>query len=155
MVDSIRVEIRGLKELQRKATQVITDIHGEPIVNAIRDSTLLVLRGAKKNAPVDTGRLRASLTPEVRSVGADVIGIVGTNVVYAPYMELGTRPHWPPPGALAVWARRHHMSEFAVRLSISIKGTKPRWFLKSAYEDNLDRIKSILDRAMKKIIDKR
>jgi len=51
---------------------------------------LLVERDAKKNAPVDTGRLRASITHELETEKDELIGIVGTNVVYAKYQEFGT-----------------------------------------------------------------
>lgn len=44
---------------------------------------------AKDLCPVDTGRLRASITNEVASEEKAVY--IGTNVEYAPYVELGTR----------------------------------------------------------------
>ena len=50
---------------------------------------LIVERDAKINAPVDTGRLRASITHEVE-VTEEITGRVGTNVKYAPYQEFGT-----------------------------------------------------------------
>ena len=88
----ITAEIRGLKELQRKTDQMVKDLHGAPILNAMRDSTLLVSRYARINAPVDTGRLRASILPEIRaSAGNEILGVVGSNVEYAPYHEFGTR----------------------------------------------------------------
>ncbi len=37
------------------------------------------------------GRLRSSITWEVVSEGGDLSAKVGTNVEYAPYVELGTR----------------------------------------------------------------
>ena len=45
-------------------------------------------RYAKKDTPVDTGRLRNSITYEVRDDEQAVY--IGTNVEYAPYVELGT-----------------------------------------------------------------
>ena len=42
---------------------------------------------AKKETPVDTGRLRNSIGHEV----ADKAAYIGTNVEYAPYIELGAR----------------------------------------------------------------
>lgn len=39
---------------------------------------------------VDTGRLRASITHEVRKEGDQIVGLVGTNVEYAPHLEFGT-----------------------------------------------------------------
>lgn len=59
---------------------------------------LLIAEGeAKKKCPIDTGRLRASITHAVTDVKEDVIvGQIGTNVDYAAFVEFGTsktRPH--------------------------------------------------------------
>ena len=45
---------------------------------------------ATKACPVDTGRLRASITHEVEGVGRGIQMVIGTNVEYAPYVEDGT-----------------------------------------------------------------
>jgi len=90
-VSEISIEVRGLEETARRMEQAVTDLQGTPIVGAMRESTLLVERYAKLAAPVDTGRLRASITPVVVSSAGEVKGIVGSNVVYAPYQELGTK----------------------------------------------------------------
>lgn len=55
----------------------------------ITKACLLVEREAKKIVPVKTGTLKRSITHEVDV--ARRIGIVGSNVEYAPYVELGTR----------------------------------------------------------------
>lgn len=46
---------------------------------------------AKGICPVDTGRLRSSIGHELGSDGGSLFVRVGTNVEYAPYVELGTR----------------------------------------------------------------
>ena len=150
----IDVEIQGLIETQRKLEQVAAEVHGTPIVNAMKDATLLVQRGAKINAPVDTGRLRASITPEIRTMGNEVQGVVGSNVAYAPFMELGTRPHWPPIAALEVWAQRHGTTAFLVARAIARKGTKAREFLKKAFEDAKDRIYARFEKAVQEVVNK-
>lgn len=53
--------------------------------------TIRVNGGAKRLAPVDTGRLRSSIAWEIGQEGTFIVGRVGTNVHYAPYLELGTR----------------------------------------------------------------
>lgn len=50
---------------------------------------------AKQIVPVDTGRLRNSITHEVNS--REKAAYIGTNVEYAPYVELGTRGRKPKP----------------------------------------------------------
>lgn len=47
-------------------------------------------RQAKQGAPVDTGRLRSSITWRLGRDSQGLLGIVGTNVTYAPYVEFGT-----------------------------------------------------------------
>lgn len=50
---------------------------------------------AKKDCPVDTGRLRNSITNEV--VMDEKAAYIGTNVEYAPFVELGARGRTPKP----------------------------------------------------------
>lgn len=83
----IRLEIKNLRETQRKMERMVKDLRGTPFLQAIRKATLIVERGAKHNAPVDTGRLRASIIPQVTRRDRVVRGIVGSNVEYAPYQE--------------------------------------------------------------------
>ena len=52
----------------------------------LEKACLLVENDAKTKCPVDTGQLRQSITHEIDGN----IGIVGTNVEYAPYVEYGT-----------------------------------------------------------------
>lgn len=57
---------------------------------------LLVEGDAKRNCPVDTGRLRASITNRLEVEEKQLVGIVGTNVEYASYVEFGTsNPKYP------------------------------------------------------------
>lgn len=151
---TIDIEVKGLKELQRKTEQMASDLHGAPILDAMRDSVLIIQRGAKQNAPVDTGRLRASITPNVTTSGDDIEGVVGSNVVYAPYMEFGTRPHFPPIGAMEPWASRHGTVGFLVARAISKHGTKPRRFMQMAFETNQGWIVKRFERAVNQVVEK-
>jgi len=88
---TVDAEVIGLQQVQANMAKIVEELHGTPILNTMRDATLLILRDARINAPVDTGRLRASITPEVKAEPPDVIGIVGSNVEYAPFQEFGTK----------------------------------------------------------------
>lgn len=55
---------------------------------ALEEIGLLAENYAAKKCPVDTGNLRGSITYEVDTDGNAVY--IGTNVEYAPYVELGT-----------------------------------------------------------------
>ena len=52
---------------------------------------------AKGLTPVDTGALRNSITHKVEMGEEQSKVIVGTNVEYAPYVELGTGKLYEPP----------------------------------------------------------
>lgn len=148
----LSVEIRGLVETQRKLEQTIADLQGDAFLDGMRRATLLVQRDARRLAPVDTGRLRASITPEIRQRGTTIQGVVGTNVVYAAAVELGSRPHYPPIAALQTWARRHGMNAFVLQRAIGRRGTKARRYFQQAFEQNRSRIVELLDDAVVRIV---
>lgn len=88
---------------------------------------------AVRRAPVDTGRLRGSIRWSLVRDAIGLAAIVGTDVHYAIYVHEGTKPHFPPPGALAGWAKRHGFdSPYPVCFGIASKGTKARPFLRDA-----------------------
>ena len=58
----------------------------EVIQQEIEKTAYKIERGAKANCPVDTGRLRGSITTEIGSLQADI----GSNVEYAGYVHDGT-----------------------------------------------------------------
>lgn len=168
--EALKLEIDGLKELQKKAIQMVSDMHGEEIGNAMRDSTLIMLRrvmkgppGGKgsgkmapvKYIPVDTGRLRASMTPVIRMGGPIIKGIVGTNVKYGPYMEFGTKPHWPPPAALERWAHTHKTNAYLVGRAISRRGNRALKFMKASLDETRERIQARFALAVKRIVKKK
>jgi len=167
---AIQLEVEGLKELQAKQIQMVADIQGDDITMAMRDSIIKLQRRAMKGppggkygnkiapagyVPVDSGKLRASLTPVVRSRGPVLQGIVGTNISYGPYMEHGTKPHYPPLAALEIWATRHKTSAFLVQRAIGRRGNRALKFMKATLAENRQWINDRFDRAMKLIVKRR
>jgi phage gpG-like protein len=167
---ALQLEIEGLKELQAKQIQLVKDLRGNDMAMAMRESVLILQRRAMQNppggkpkgamapvgyVPVDTGRLRASLTPVVRIRGDELQGIVGSNVTYAPYMEHGTPPHYPPRAALELWAKRHNTSAVLVQMAIGRRGNRALKFLKATLKENRARINARFDRAMDLIVKRR
>ena len=61
----------------------------ESVTRALEMIGLKAEKYAKALAPVDTGNLRNSITHQVRAEEHAVH--IGTNVEYAPYVELGTK----------------------------------------------------------------
>ena len=96
----------------RVADRLEATVQRSPRATAVLQLLALrVEREAKKRAPVDTGRLRASITHRVYPVGSTkLVAEVGTNVEYAAAQEYGTRHGLPPRrylgGALQAVARQ-------------------------------------------------
>lgn len=87
--------VRGLTDYDVDDLEIIEDntdifLREMPIAiaRALEEIGLVAERYAKRLCPVDTGRLRNSITHSVEEFGTSAI--IGTNVEYAPYVELGT-----------------------------------------------------------------
>ena len=76
-------DTRVVRKNARKYPELIAGI----TPRFLEEASIIVQADAKRNAPVDTGNLRGSITREVKSDSA----IVGTNVGYAEHVEYGTR----------------------------------------------------------------
>lgn len=61
-----------------------------PVYRLVERKCIHAQRLATSLAPVDTGRLQASITYVITHDARGIVGIVGTNVTYALYVELGT-----------------------------------------------------------------
>lgn len=142
----IDIELEGLEETQAEADRIARELGGSKFLQGMRQATLLVDRDAKRRAPVDTGRLRASITPEVRS-GGTIQGVVGTNVKYAVFQEFGTVRHFVPAQYIGRWASRHGFDYGGLVVS-----GKKQPFLYPAFEENQARIVDILGRTVEGIV---
>ncbi len=83
----IDIDLRKIARLQQ-AMREMPEIITEELGKAVRDLMLIVEAKAKELCPVDTGKLRASITPVIQSWAE---AYVGTNTEYAPYVEFGTK----------------------------------------------------------------
>lgn len=61
-----------------------------PIAADLARRAVRVDRAAKQLCPVDTGRLRSSITWQIQRDTQGLLAVIGTNVEYARYVELGT-----------------------------------------------------------------
>lgn len=59
-------------------------------IDALTKACMAVETEAKRECPYDDGLLRQSITTEVTKEGDKLVGYVGTNVGYAPYVHQGT-----------------------------------------------------------------
>lgn len=61
-----------------------------PVGKDLTRRAVRVETAAKRLAPVDTGRLRSSISRELGRDGQGLVAVIGTNVHYAPHVEFGT-----------------------------------------------------------------
>ena len=85
----------GLVEIREDNARQIADAIDQALARALEEVGLVAEGYAKKACHVDTGRLRNSITHQVRPSEKSVY--IGTNVEYAPYVELGTSRMKPQP----------------------------------------------------------
>lgn len=113
----VTVKTQGLDKLEKElvsfeknATQSLDQI--------IKSTAVFCVGEAKKNISQpypegarDTGQLKNNITYERAPQQEGITYRVGTNVVHAPFIEFGTRPHHPPLGneskGLIRWVLRH------------------------------------------------
>ena len=95
IVNAAKLDTAGLVEIRQDNREAIANAIDRALVAALEEVGLVAEGNAKRACPVDTGRLRNSITHIVDEGTRHVI--IGTNVEYAPYVELGTRRQKPQP----------------------------------------------------------
>lgn len=137
-----------------------TEDNSQEIKSAVEEAKYIALtiiglkmeKYAKALCPVGTsestgikgyrgGTLRNSITNEV---DGDTVR-VGSNVEYAPYVELGTGPHFTPPPD---W------EQFTTNIGTGVgRGyVHPRPYLRPAIEDHIEEFKQIMEKELKKVV---
>lgn len=141
-------EIQGVKEMQARFAQ--SPILMQEVANdTLQAATFIAETAAKQNAPVDTGILRGSIHSDVRNMGSETVGIVGTNLEYAPYQEFGTGIYGPSgspivPVQASVLAFMSKTGGMIFARSVS--GAPARHFMAAGLEavkNNMSKIRSI------------
>lgn len=111
--------------------------------DGINKACQILLASAIENCPIDSGQLKGSLTMDVDEVKHK--GTVGTNVEYAPYVEIGTGVYSSQgTGRQDAWVYKDAKGNFH-----KTKGTRPQPFLKPALEENREKIIEVVKDAIK------
>ena len=98
----------GLLEIREDNAREIAEAIASQTAAALETVGLLAEGYAKRKCPVDTGRLRNSITHTVD--GTMLEAYIGTNVEYAPHVELGTRHQDAQPFLRP--AAQNHVSQY-------------------------------------------
>lgn len=86
MASTVRIDAAAVQELLQGPTG--------PVVRFLTRKAIEVQNEAKRLCPVDTGRLRSSITYELRQ-SDHPYAVVGTDVTYARFIENGTGIYGP------------------------------------------------------------
>lgn len=113
----------------------VIEAKDESIARALETIGLVAERYAKEKAPVDTGRLRNSISHQVD----DETVYVGTNVEYAPYLEFGTGKFAESGGRPTPWSYQDSKGEWH-----TTNGMKPQPYLRPAIDDHMSEYKQIV-----------
>jgi HK97 gp10 family phage protein len=168
---NLDINITGMNELKAYMKRFKLSINAR-VKSAVTKSMYLIEKDAKKLAPVNTGRMRASISKEIEYIkNASIKARVGTNVGYGYHVECGRPPgSFPPVFAMQKWVaqkgllyagtkkkiRANTISgyndvrnlEFLISRNIARHGIKAKPFMKPAMEKNFSMIKDLFVQAI-------
>ena len=118
----------------------------EDVNQAMEQACILVENEAKIKCPVDNGLLRNSITHYIEDNPNELVGVVGTNVEYAPYVEFGTGFYSSlGNGRQDRWKYKDAKGEWH-----STIGQHPQPYLQPALEENRRKIEKMFKEQVKK-----
>lgn len=157
-------QVQGLQALWAKFPEIMR----EELLPAVRDIDLELLRALKEQLPKGAGGLSGggglvgSIFTEEQQLADNVIGMVATALPYAEYVELGTKPHFPPLQPLQDWAMaKLGVSEeeapsvaFLIARKIARVGTKADGTWQRVAESQKDRAIEHFEDAVDRVLDR-
>jgi hypothetical protein len=158
----VSVSAQALAVLQR-ALQEAPQLLEREMTAAATEATILVEREVKENIPRGaTGLTAGSVTSDVFSTPAGVLGVVGSSQPAALFIELGTRGgarKMPPPDALVPWIRAKRglgekeakSAAFALARHIQKHGTKPQRPFARAADSTAAEVTRIYEEALARV----
>jgi hypothetical protein len=178
----LSLEVKGLEELTRALAALPSLVQAE-MTAAMNEAVHVVEGEVKERTPVGAaGRgsfsqfLAQTITTDVTADAAGVTGEVGTDVAYAPYVEEGTAPHWPPFQPLYEWvAYSHKFGVYSIRsrrrlggraqieaenraitrriqAAIARRGTKGAYMFRDGLAASAETVQDVFDRAIERVI---
>lgn len=92
----------GLEALRRGFEQA-PEVARRELLVAMTEATLVLQADLVGAWPEHTGVSRARITSDAFSTPTGVLGVVGSDAPVVAFVELGTRPHFPPMEPLIQW----------------------------------------------------
>jgi HK97 gp10 family phage protein len=117
----------------------------------------LARRNIRSNDSYTSGELYDSIVTEVSARGLAIY--VGSTSKYAPFVEFGTRPHFPPLDAIREWCRLKGIPEsaaFPIAKKIAERGTEAQPFMYPALQagkrNHLSRLRALIKSGLKGLL---
>ena len=144
---------RGLRDAPEYTDRVLQE--------AMTEATLLVQREWQENLPRVSGLTARSITSDVASTPAGVLGVVSSSQPSALFLELGTRPHMPPVAAIEPWVKavlgirepkEVKRVAFLVARKIAREGTPAQHPMARAVQSTEGQVIAMFERAAAKVV---
>lgn len=148
-----KVELKGMADLRKELKRQVekkAPVKKEILAMA-EDIQTQAIDNLRALGAWDLGGagLAGSIIVEVKADGLQAE--IGPTAPYGPYVEFGTRPHFPPMEALEGWARRHGFSSaWPICKKIAERGLPARPYLSPAFFSHVDAFYDRLKRIMEK-----
>lgn len=155
----IDIDFDEIEKMFAKAPDVIE----KEIRQFLTNGVIMIEREVKIGTPVNSGQTRSSVGHEVRGVGLEQQGVVGSPLKHIPFVELNTKPHWPPFAAIEFWAKRKfglsgtplYLVTRAIQRKIAAKGTKGAFMFENAFKKTEPEIAKMWDTLWARIVSKK
>src|SRR5262245_38654870 len=144
---------RNMAALRREFPEMLSDANQETADEIVREAQ----RNIKTNDSYASGELYGSLVVKVTARGLAIY--VGSTSHYAPYVEFGTRPHFPPLDAIRRWCELKDIPVAAacpIAKKIAERGTPEQPFLWPAFlvgkRNHLARVRALCSAGVRKVL---
>lgn len=135
--------------------RLLADIAAEELYAAMVEADAFLERELKDRVPTATGLGRASITSYEQKLPAGAIGVVGSPMMHLAYVDLGTKPHFPPLQPLEDWVRlkldvpeeQVRSVAFLIARKISKRGTEGKFFVEQAFTFARPQLDKMFERA--------
>ena len=151
MARSSGVDVIGLPGILKRNKAYLSRV-GIEVERELQVAAERTVNRAREKVPVDTGNLRANIRVERPREYQRVVHT--GEAEYAPYVEFGTGPHFPPIAPLRRWAYHKLGDEraaYAIARAIARAGTEAQPFMRPSFQEEAPRLKVRLREIAKRV----
>jgi len=136
LAELLVIELLGDEELQKQLEGIRKNLRGDRLVEPWERVVEYVSNAVREIIREDVywrGQLLGSIESDVLRMGDEIIGVVYSDELYAPFQERGTEPYFPNLEALEEWSEDHDISPYLVARAIARWGLEPKKFMELGF----------------------